>query len=154
MESFEPYLKPELIWFVIGLLLLIFEFINPGVILIFFGFGAWLVALICLFTEISLNTQLIVFLISSIIFLIFLRKDFKKMFAGRFEEGQVDDDYEHIEGKKAIVVEKIEPNKRGRVEFQGTSWFAEADENLKVGSVVEIVKKENLTLVVKKVTEV
>jgi len=35
------FFNPTLIWFFIGLVLLIAEFSVPGVILVFFGIGAW-----------------------------------------------------------------------------------------------------------------
>ena len=34
--------SPELIWFVAGLALILSEFMLPGIILVFFGAGAWL----------------------------------------------------------------------------------------------------------------
>jgi len=33
------------IWFIAGLVLILLEFVVPGVILVFFGAGAWVVAL-------------------------------------------------------------------------------------------------------------
>ena len=52
-------------------------------------------------------------------------------------------------GKKVVVTEGIAPEKRGRVEFRGSTWKAEAYENLAVGATVEIVDKNNITLIVK-----
>ena len=62
MENFKELLKPELIWFIAGLIMLLAEFAMPGLIIFFFGVGAWLVALICLFIDISINIQLIILL--------------------------------------------------------------------------------------------
>ncbi|MBW1855703.1 MAG: hypothetical protein JRJ00_13650 [Deltaproteobacteria bacterium] len=36
--------NPTTVWFVLGLILALSEFAVPGVILIFFGVGAWIVA--------------------------------------------------------------------------------------------------------------
>ena len=40
------WLTPELIWFLIGLVLIILEFGIPGVVTVFFGIGAWLVSFV------------------------------------------------------------------------------------------------------------
>ena len=37
--------NPVLIWFLIGLALVLSEFMLPGIILVFFGLGAWAVCL-------------------------------------------------------------------------------------------------------------
>jgi len=72
-DSIKEYLKPELIWFLVGLLLLLLEFAAPGLIVFFFGLGACIVAVVCLLTDITLNTQLIIFIVSSFLFLLILR---------------------------------------------------------------------------------
>ena len=64
--------------------------------------------------------------------------------------GPVDlDELEEYLGKKVVVTEEITPDRRGRVEFRGSTWKAEAYENLAVGKTVEIVDKNNITLIVK-----
>jgi membrane protein implicated in regulation of membrane protease activity len=144
------WLTPELLWFLIGLVLIILEFGIPGVITIFFGIGAWLVSLLCLLFNIPLNLQIIVFIIGSIIPLILLRKWFKQLLEGRSAVGPVDlDELEEFLGKKVVVTEEITPERRGRVEFRGSTWKAEAYETIAVGTTVEIVDKNNITLIVK-----
>lgn len=51
---------------------------------------------------------------------------------------------------EGIVSEEIQPCRQGRVRFQGTWWNArsDADTPLTPGTVVHIVKKENITLFV------
>ena len=50
MEAWKEWLRPELIWFFIGLLLLFVELVVPGLVIAFFAFGAWVVAAVHLFT--------------------------------------------------------------------------------------------------------
>lgn len=142
----------ELVWFVVGLILLLAEFAIPGLIIIFFGIGAWFTALLIGLGIIeSFNLQLIVFLVSSLASLIFLRKKGKKYFEGRVSgklsaEQSLDD----ISGEKAVVTSTIIPKKvGGKVEYNGTTWEAESDVTLEPGLTVEIVTRKNLTLVVK-----
>lgn len=150
MDTLNQWLKPQLIWFVVGFILLILEFAIPGVITIFFGIGAWIVAFLCLFLDISLNTQLFIFIISSVLLLIFLRKWFKALFLGQSMTSESEiEELEEFLGKKAIVTRKITPNTKGRVEFHGSTWDAEAYETIPEGTSVEIIDKNNITLVVK-----
>jgi membrane protein implicated in regulation of membrane protease activity len=150
MENFKEWLKPELIWFIAGLIMLLTEFAMPGLIIFFFGVGAWLVALICLFTDISINLQLTLFLIASILLLVSLRKWLKNIFVGRTgQKESADELLQEFVGKKAVVTREIDPQTRGKVEFHGTNWNAEADQIIDEGTSVEIIGKNNITLKVK-----
>ena len=122
----------------------------PGLIIFFFGVGAWLVALICLFTDISINLQLTLFLIASILLLISLRKWLKNIFVVRTGQKQSTDELlQEFVVKKAVVTREIYPQAGGKVEFHGTNWNAEADEIINRGTSVEIIGKNNITLKVK-----
>lgn len=150
MDAIKDFLRPEIIWFLAGLVLLILEFILPGLIIAFFGVGAWIVALICLVTDIRLNTQLIIFIISSVLCLLCLRKWLKGVFLGHTGSKQnLNENMEEFIGQKAVVKEKIVPKAGGKVEFHGTNWLAQADEEIAEGAMVEIVSKDNITLKVK-----
>ncbi len=150
MDTIKDFLRPEIIWFLIGLALLIMEFALPGLIIAFFGVGAWIVALICLITDIGINTQLIIFIVSSVLSLLCLRKWLKGVFLGHTVSKQnLKENLEEFIGQKAVVKEKITPKAGGKVEFHGTNWLAEADEEIAEGTVVEIVGKDNITLKVK-----
>jgi len=155
MDAIKDFLKPELIWFLVGLVLLIFEFIMPGLIIGFFGIGAWIVAIICLvsvYVQGSLNAQLIIFIIASVLLLLLLRNWLKGMFIGHVKSKQdMTKDLNEFIGERAVVKEKITPKARGKIEIHGTNWVAEADEEIAEGTVVEIIGKENLTLKVKTV---
>jgi membrane protein implicated in regulation of membrane protease activity len=153
MEFLAKGLYPPLIWFIIGLILIILEFANPGIVLVFFGIGAWMVALLCLFLSISINTQLAVFLISSILLLVFLRKWFKKLFKGKSEMTEEKEEIlDQFFGKKALVTKAISSDVGGKVEFQGTYWDAESYETIPEGETVEIIDRNNITLIVKPLT--
>jgi membrane protein implicated in regulation of membrane protease activity len=80
MEALQSWLKPEIIWFVLGLVLILLEFQIPGVVTVFFGIGAWATAILCLFFPIDLASQLFVFLVVSVLSLVFLRKWLKSYF--------------------------------------------------------------------------
>ena len=54
-------MDPAIIWFLIGLGLILAEFAVPGVILVFIGIAAWIVALLAWVGVESFSVQLWVF---------------------------------------------------------------------------------------------
>jgi len=142
----------ELMWFILGLILLLAELALPGLVIIFFGIGAWVTALaIWLGLVSSFGVQLLTFLVSSVLSLALFRKHGKKYFqgdiSGKLAPGQSLDD---VKGEKAVVIAAIKPKGLdGKVEFNGTVWAAESDVAIEKGAVVEIIERTNLTLKVK-----
>lgn len=57
--------------------------------------------------------------------------------------------------QEATVVKTIEPFKPGRVRFQGSWWFARCDQNITLlpGKLVNVVGRDNITLIVEPVVE-
>ena len=150
MDWLKEFLKPELIWFLIGLLLLLAEFAIPGLIVLFFGIGAWIVAGVCLLTDISLNVELGIFIGSSVLCLVCLRSWLKGIFMGHVKGKQdLTEDLQEFVGERAVVMQAIAPKRPGKVELHGTNWTAEADMEIQEGAAVEVVAKDNLTLKVK-----
>jgi membrane protein implicated in regulation of membrane protease activity len=150
MDSMSEWLSPALVWFIIGFILIVLEFIIPGLITLFFGIGAWIVCLCCLFFDVPINVQLFIFIICSILSLIYLRKRFKSLFEKKADKVSLAiDELEEFIGQRAIVTKKITPNKNGRIEFRGSHWNAESDETIMKGKSVEIIAKKNITLIVK-----
>jgi membrane protein implicated in regulation of membrane protease activity len=149
MDTLQEWLKPQLLWFGLGVVLLLLEFASPGVVLIFFALGAWLVALLSLMVEISLNLQLGVFVVSSVGLLLVFRSRITQRF-NRQRSASPEDASDQFAGKRALVTREIQSGRPGRVEYRGTYWEAVAGEGIPEGAAVEIVEKENLTLVVKR----
>lgn len=141
------FARPEVIWFIIGLVLLLLELVMPGFVIFFFGIGAWITALLCLFTNPSINVQVVVFALTSVAALLI----FRKMIQNKFIYSK-DDKSEAVEdeftGKEAVAVADFGPDKKGKVEFKGTSWKAESESDIKAGQTVIIIEKDNFKLIV------
>lgn len=139
--------RPEIIWFIIGLVLFLLELVLPGFVIFFFGVGAWITALLCLAANPGINTQVLVFAVTSVLSLLALRKMIQKRFFYSRQElsDQVEDEFT---GREATALTDLEPGKTGKVEFKGTSWDAESDSVIHKGSRVVINKKENFKLFV------
>jgi membrane protein implicated in regulation of membrane protease activity len=146
----DEWLRPELIWFFVGLLLLFVEMVVPGLIVAFFAFGAWVVALVYLFRPMSLNQQLALFITASVLSLLLARSWLNGMFKGYVSSRQDPDaDMVDFVGERAVVIQKITPKLPGKVDLHGTPWLAAGDAEIPEGSVVEVTGKDNLTLKVK-----
>jgi membrane protein implicated in regulation of membrane protease activity len=139
--------RPELLWFLAGLVLFLLELIIPGFVIFFFGFGAWVTALICLVFHPGLDLQIIIFAVTSVLSLVALRRMIqKKIFYGKNDQAlSVEDEFT---GKVAIALTDFGKGKSGKVEFKGTSWNAESDSEISEGHPVIIIEKENFNLIV------
>ena len=147
--SIPLFLIPFL-WFLLGLILMAAEVFIPGFVIFFFGFGAVMSGILTAAFPILKSRvvwQVLIWLGSSTLSLFLLRRYLSKVFRGRLFEKKAEET-DHT-GEKAEVIEEIRPDRPGRVRFRGTSWKAESyDEVFKPGERVEILKTENLSLVV------
>jgi len=130
--------SPALIWFIIGVVFLIAELAVPGFILIFFTAGSWIAAIAAGFMHIKLTSQIIVFIVSSLILLAALRKYGLRTFKGK-AQADIDDDYAGSKiGKTAVATKTIAPNMPGEIKVKGSFWRAIADEKIEEGQSVII----------------
>jgi len=150
VDWIKDFMKPEFIWAMVGLILLLMEFAVPGLIIFFFGVGAWIVAATCFFVDINTNTQLVIFIVSSVVLLLALRKWLRSIFVGHTYSKQAGtQDMNDMIGQKVIVTKKIDPPQSGAVELHGVKWTATAETDIEIGQLVEITGQESLTLIVK-----
>lgn len=143
----EKYMNLSLIWFIIGFALFMLEFAVPGFILFFFGIAAWIVAILTLFIDISLNIQLLIFLGSALITVALFRKYLKEKLGMYRETPRLLED-EFI-GKVGYAETAISPKKNGKVEFKGTSWDASSADTIAAGQKVQIIETKSILLIVK-----
>lgn len=139
--------NPAVIWMIIGVLLLLLEFIIPGLIILFFGVGALITACALLLFDLSLTSQLFVFLVSSGISLLLFRKSLHRKFFSKPDSANHELEDEFI-GKQAIALVDF-TQQTGKVEFKGAAWKAISEEPIVSGQLVEIIKKDSITLNVK-----
>ncbi|MRR39005.1 NfeD family protein [bacterium] len=147
MQEISQYLRPEVVWLVIGIIMFVIEFSAPGLVFMFFGIGAWAVAALCFFTGISLAVQVVIFMAVSMVCLVFLRKRFRTVFTG--ESRDAGQDVVSYIGQKVLVKEKIAPDYPGKVEMGGTLWSADADTAIEPDTMVEVTGRTGLVLKVK-----
>jgi membrane protein implicated in regulation of membrane protease activity len=155
MENLNNILsEPEVIWFLIGLALLIIELFGMGLIIGFFGIGAWVTSLVLLGIDLSFSSQLVVFVASSLLTLIALRKMLKNKFfdghlIGDTDSNELKDEYV---GHRVVVEEDLSPNKLGKVSFKGSPWTAISEDTIKAGEMAEITAINSTQLTVKSIS--
>ncbi len=88
----ENFLNAAVIWFFLGFILLLLEFVVPGLILFFFAVGAWVVGILCFVMDPSINMQLIVFLVTSLVTILLFRKWVKNILCSRKHSTELTDD--------------------------------------------------------------
>ena len=144
--------SPSIIWFFVGVALLIAELFLPGFILIFFTAGAWIAGLTVWIMDIELSIQLVVFLFSSLALLFCLRKYCIKTFKGTTQD-DLDDRYADSKiGKTAIATQAIAPGRPGEIKAMGSFWRAVSDVTIEKGQSVLITSQKSedgLTIKVK-----
>lgn len=129
-------LSPVWIWAIFGVLLIIVELFTFTFIFSFLGIGAVITAIA---TGIGLtpdiNSQLVVFAITSILTMLLFRKWAKRLFFG------VADMSPEYTGEKVKVIQAIPAGGEGRIEYRGSPWSAYSDsvDTIPEGSTVEIV---------------
>ncbi|MBQ6352431.1 MAG: NfeD family protein [Lentisphaeria bacterium] len=134
-------------WFIAGIILIMAEFVVPGVFICFFGVGALLTgAVVWLLPDMTLTMSLLLFSFLSVVFLVFCRRFLPRVFRGTVKVDRSDIENDDIAGAEAVVVEAVAPGVPGRVEFRGSQWTARADRAIAVGERAKIKSRKNLTL--------
>jgi len=143
----QLFQNPAILWFILGLVFLLAELALPGLIVLFFGVGAWVTALAYLLFDLSFNAQLVVFIGTSVLNLILLRRVVvHKWSYPQYSRNELNDEFI---GKNCIVTENIIPGPvGGKVSFRGTTWTAKANIPISAGETVRIRNKESIILFV------
>ncbi len=139
---------PFVMWIVLGFALCAAEIFVPSFFIFWFGLGAFAAAFVSLIF--GMTAQVVVFISVSAVLLIFTRPIVLKTLLRHDSPKKINID--DIIGKKAVVVEKIDPlSGKGMVKVNGELWRAKtSDEKIEVGQYVEILRVEGTLLIVKK----
>jgi len=142
----DLFYNAAVIWFIIGFVCFLLEFVLPGLILFFFAIGAWIVALLSFFIDMSINTQLLLFLASSTLTILLFRKWVKKILWVRKQSTELEDEFIGKTGKAETF---IGPDNNGKVDFKGTTWDAQSEDIIEKGENVTIIGNDSILLIVK-----
>jgi membrane protein implicated in regulation of membrane protease activity len=139
-------MRPDLIWLVLGVLLIIAEMVTPSFFLMWFGIGA-LAAAGAAYLGTAGVVQWVVFLALSATLVLCSRRFAKKVEPAQTLRTNVD---EYI-GETAVVLQRIDPvANTGLVRVKKEEWRADAKEVIEAGTLVEVVGSEGVHLKVKR----
>jgi membrane protein implicated in regulation of membrane protease activity len=152
MEWLRQFMSPWFIWAMVGLVLILAEFAMPGLIVIFFGVGALLVAVLAACLPVPLVVQLVVFLVVSVGLLVGLRRWATRVFTGWRRDGASSSaNTSDFLGEIGVVVGAIPAVGEGRVELHGTQWDAISASAIAEGERVVVTGQRGSVLEVKTV---
>lgn len=143
LEMFPPYGW----WLIAGFVLILSEFILPGLIAVFFGFGAILVGVL-VWTGVmdSFSAQLWAFPILSLVALFALRRRFTVWLKGNVsQKGSGAGVLAESFGQPVEVLQAFRDG-RGVVQLRGARWDAMSDSVLDVGETAWVVGNRGIVL--------
>ncbi len=136
-----------IIWAAVFVFAGIIEASTMDLTSIWFSGGALISLLIAIIFPNSLVAQLLVFVVVSAVFLIFLRPIFKRY----LKRNEVRTNADRLIGKSALCIKAISPDERGEVKIDGKIWTAVANEVITPNEKVEVLAIDGVKLVVKKI---
>ena len=143
----------QMIWLGILAVCLIIEAITAGLTTIWFAGGALAAAVAALLGG-NLVTQVILFLVVSLLLLVFTRPLAVKYMNRGLEKTNVND----LPGRTAVVTEEIDNlAQTGRLRINDIEWTARAEKDNVVipsGAIVEITEVRGVKVIVKEMKEV
>ena len=139
------------LWLIAAGVFFIIEIATVGFLIFWLGIGALLAMIVSFFTD-SLLIQTAVFVISSSV-LIPLTKPIVNKY---FDDGKtIAKNAYGLIGKIGVVTTAINTlDATGQVKVNGEIWSAKADEDIKQGTKVEILKIDGVKLIVKSKTPI
>ncbi len=142
-----------ILWLVVLIVSIVVEIISLGLTSIWFAGGA-IVALILSAVSLPLWLQILVFLVVSIVLMIFTRPIAVKY----FNKDRVRTNVESMIGRQAIVISEVNNLQGiGQVTVGGQEWTARSEDdnkNLAVGTVVQVVAVNGVKLIVREDAQV
>jgi len=134
-------------WWILGGVLIISEFIIPGLVVVFVGMGAITVAILKHYGVLEgLNAELLVWFASSLFYIFTLRFLVIKIYPSDTKKQNIDEDKD-VFGQMVEVIKEIPEGGIGRVNQGESTWPAISDYKgiIHIGEKVEIVGRDNLT---------
>ena len=136
------------IWLIISGIFFVAEIITTGFLVFWFGVGALFAMVVSLFFD-SLFIQSLVFVIVSVIFMIFTRPLVNKMISIR--ETMPTNIYTIIKKEGYVMEDIINAQSPGKVKINGELWSAISETPLKRGSKVRVLEVNGVKLKVEPV---
>ncbi|MCC6138194.1 MAG: NfeD family protein [Bdellovibrionaceae bacterium] len=138
-------MNASLLWLIAGLILLIAEMTTGTIVLIFISIGCFVAAAASMLAPDMLAVHFIVCAVVSLVGTFALRKPLQRRL---LKNTNMQADI----GKELVVDANIEPHKRNRITYQGTTWDASniGSDSIAKGDHVVIVGLDGNVLLIRK----
>ncbi|HNR64621.1 MAG TPA: NfeD family protein [Thermotogota bacterium] len=140
-------MNPTIFWLILGVLFLIAEIFTPSFFIMWFGIGSFAAMLVAFLFENSVLYQAIVFIVVSLIFVLFTRKMAQKM-SGKPSRLISQDE---MIGKEGVVSETITADGgKGLVRINKDIWRARSlkDQEILAGAKIKVIELKGVTITV------
>ena len=127
MDSIIQVLSDNLPWFwvAITIICVVVESLTLSLTTIWFGISAFLMVFLA-FTPLPFVAQLFIFVVISMVLLIFTRPVIKQ----KLNQKKIATNYERVIGQLAVVTKKITALEKGSVKINGMEWTAAVKEDI------------------------
>lgn len=143
------------LWLILGVLFIIAEMFTSGFVLLWFGVGALVAALLAFTGVVGLPLQILAFLAVSILLTIASRTILERFLMRGSPGRELKTGVESLPGRIGVVVEPSKGSmQEGAVRVFASTWRAfpaEGEEPLREGEQVEIERVEGATVYVRRV---
>ena len=138
------------VWLGLAVILIIIESLTMGLTTVWFALGA-LVSMLLAFFRIPIPWQILIFLVISLILLIFTRPVAVK----KLKIGQERTNSDALVGKEGTVVQEITLDEKGKVKVKGQIWTAASsdDRPVALGSRIRVEEIRGVTMLVSPLSE-
>lgn len=136
------------VWLGIIIATILIEFITMELVSMWFTVGAIIPFILSTTNKIGWEIQVSIFVVVTILLIVFLRKSAKKWLIKATEKTNIDE----IIGKKYRLLEKTDFETVGSIKIHDVIWSVveENQKTIESGEIVEVVKVQGNKLVVKK----
>lgn len=134
-------------WVVAGIILILAELAVPAFVLVWFGLGALVVAMLVAVADVGVTMQLAAWLVTSVL-LVFL---WFKVFRPESHKTRIGMSEPAMIGEVGLLARDVAPFEKGEVRFQkpllgSDTWPCIADEEIAAGTRVKVVAVEGSLL--------
>ena len=143
------------VWLILGVLFIIAEMFTSGFVLLWFGIGALVAALLAFTGVVGLPLQILAFLIVSVALTIASRTIFERFLMRGSPGRELKTGVDNLPGKMGVVVESSKGVlQEGAVRVFASTWRAfpvDGEEPLREGEQVEVERVEGASVYVRRV---
>ena len=144
MEIITAYMP--FVWIGIAIIFAIAEGATMGLVTIWFTVGAGVAAVAAAF-DLPMIVQLVIFIVVSLVLLIFTRPILKK----KLKIGKEKNIIEQYVGETGLVIDEIKPYNQGRIKLKSLEWAAVGNKpeiGYEKGKEVKVVRIEGVKAIV------